>query len=143
MEPLSHYCPATPATRILNENPELNTVVHNIVISHSFFAEMLFAIAVSEPRECLPLQQWNQVNTNTKRTCHNAHIIQVSIIKRSVRKQCHRPCSKICKLIKNFVIYPKKESHFIYFLTKMIYWAKLDRKPFSRIQMHRIRFCRE
>ena len=80
MEPLSHYCPATPATRILNENPELNTVVHNIVISHSFFTEMLFAIAVSEPRECLLLKQWNQVNTDTKRTCHNAHIIQVSIL---------------------------------------------------------------
>lgn len=81
MEPLSHYCPSTPATRVLNENPELNTVVHNIMLFLTqFFAEMLFAIAVSEPRECLLLQQWNQVNTDTKRTCHNAHIIQVSIL---------------------------------------------------------------
>ena len=41
---------------------------------------MLFAKAVSESRECLLLQQWNQVNMNTKGTCHNAHIIQVSIL---------------------------------------------------------------
>ena len=105
---------------------------------------MLFAIAVSEPRECLLLKQWNQVNTDTKRTCHNAHIIHAGVyIKRAVRKQCHRPCSKICKLIKYFVIFPEEERHFIYFLTKMIYWVKLKGKPFSRIQMHRTRFCRE
>ena len=41
---------------------------------------MLFAKAVSESRECLLLQQWNQVNMNTKGTYHNAHIIQVSIL---------------------------------------------------------------
>ena len=41
-----------------------------------------------------------------------------------------KPCSEICKLIKYFVIFPRKESHFIYFLTKMIYWAKLEEKLF-------------
>ena len=42
---------------------------------------MLFAIAVSESKEwLLSLQQWNHVNMNTKGTCHNAHIIQVSIL---------------------------------------------------------------
>ena len=98
---------------------------------------MLFAIAVSEPRECLLLQQWNQVNTDTKRTCHNAHIIQVSILRGLSENSVTDLAQKYVSLFKYFVIFPKKESHFIYFLTKMIYWAKLKGKPLSQIQMHR------
>ena len=36
MERLSHYSPVTPATRILNENPELNTIVHNMLFLTHF-----------------------------------------------------------------------------------------------------------